>query len=1618
MRRHFKHIGVIVLILLSTVGKGQFVINGSAVHSGGGDYLLTPASRAKVGSIWYDEKISLNESFELNFELYFGTSDRGADGITFCLQPLSTGIGVSGGGLGVGGVRPSFFAEFDTYRNGGDPSFDHVAIQRNGDVHNGRSNNLAPAVQIKAGQNNVEDGQWYPMRAVWDANAKRFDLFVDCVLRVTYTGDIVNTIFGGDPMVYWGFTASTGGANNEHRVRNVRSTLIKMNDESICKGESVRLNIPPTSSTFSWSPTTAITGASTLTPTFSPTTTTEYVITYNGFCGSTLKDTVVINVGGSDIDLGNDTTICDDASLTIDAGSYASYTWSTGARTRSIDVNSSGTYSVTVTDADGCTATDDLTLISEVCVPPVDTFYVCEGQSVTIDKGDFDIADWSGSEPFTKLTEGSIEATPTKTTTYYITSYTKNVNALLNGDFEQPYRNRFGIIPDATVPGWSTTAGDRMMEFWNDGFLGTPAYSGDQFVELNANMPAALYQDMATTPGSKLMWGFAHRGRGGVESMHFELGPPGGPYERIETVNTGRAWEYYSGVYEVPAGQTNTRFYYTSAMPGASGNLLDAIEFFTLDEIVDSVVVVVSPLPSLSLGNDTTICDDASLTIDAGSYNSYNWSNGANTQTIEVFATGAYSVNVTDDNGCEATDDINVVAEFCQESLCGGDINFNSWSQAGMESEGNWVVSGDGSSVNQTINGAPTIFVGNRDYLNVNFSGKMRTDYGRDDDWMGMVFGWQSDGIHTSYPITVKSYVFMWKQRDQGAYRSGFTLFEVNGTFNNKREYIDAFATPFSGATVLASNYGTGYTTGQDYTVSIDYNSSNIKAYVDGGLIFDVDGCFDEGKIGFFNHSQPDVTYSDFTYQFIGNIETLDDTLCIGNEMNLAVFEGPICNKRSYYPDGTIFAWDLKDGTTSDLNKVNHTYADTGVYDVELVISDGLGCTDTSVKRIHVSGYPSKPFGNDTTVCSGSNLEIDALNDGSEYLWSTSETSQKINVDVDGEYKVAITNWAECETKDTIRVVFNNGPTVDLGEDLNICEGEEATIDALNPGLSYSWNTGETSQTIILDATGIFGVEVTNEFGCIGSDSMNLIVNTLPVVELGNDTSICIGESVDLDANNTGLNYSWNTGGNSQQITINSSGIYGVEVRDAIGCLGSDSMELIVKDLPIVDLGDDQKICDGKSIELDAENAGLNYNWSNGASSQTVTLDESGIYSVEVTDEIGCLGTDEMELIVNPMPIVNLGNDTAICIGESVDLDAQNPGFNYTWNTGATSQSINITTTGNYEVRVFDEIGCADTSDMNLQVNELPVVDLGEDHVICEFESSTLDAANEGFNFIWNNGATSQTITVSEEGLYSVEVRDEIGCLGTDEIYITKEIIEDPYFEKSKIICEGTSIVLEPDFYKDYSIFWETKPRSSTLEVSETGDYSSIVLSEFCRDTFVVSVNKVDTPDAEIIDVNAQDFYCFDYETTTLKVTSPDIGVDFEWDDFGEGEEFEIEQAGTYSLTATNRYCLARFSKTIDEYCPGRFVIPNAFTPGNDDGLNEVFMPVTNGHVDGFEFRIYNRWGDLIYYTNRQGEGWDGTFNGYPAQIDVYNYRLTYNYASDAGGVERKDQIGTVTLLR
>ncbi|MBK6378617.1 MAG: PKD domain-containing protein [Chitinophagaceae bacterium] len=211
-------VSLIVLALCSQSLFAQYTVNGNAAQITCNEYRLTNAQATQTGSVWNNIKINLTQSFDFNFDVILGSGDSpGADGIAFVLQPISTSVGTSGSGLGYAGITPAVGVTLDTYQNSSpdnDPTYDHIAFQLNGDLNHSSANNIAGPVTAINGNNNIEDGNWHSLRIVWDAVTKTLTAYVDGSLRLTTVRDFTATVFGGNPMVYWGFTGSTGAEFN------------------------------------------------------------------------------------------------------------------------------------------------------------------------------------------------------------------------------------------------------------------------------------------------------------------------------------------------------------------------------------------------------------------------------------------------------------------------------------------------------------------------------------------------------------------------------------------------------------------------------------------------------------------------------------------------------------------------------------------------------------------------------------------------------------------------------------------------------------------------------------------------------------------------------------------------------------------------------------------------------------------------------------------------------------------------------------------------------------------------------------------------------------------------------------------------------------------------------------------------------------------------------------------------------------------------------------------------------------------------------------------------------------------------------------------------------------
>jgi hypothetical protein len=229
-----------------------------------------------------------------------------------------------------------------------------------------------------------------------------------------------------------------------------------------------------------------------------------------------------------------------------------------------------------------------------------------------------------------------------------------------------------------------------------------------------------------------------------------------------------------------------------------------------------------------------------------------------------------------------------------------------------------------------------------------------------------------------------------------------------------------------------------------------------------------------------------------------------------------------------------------------------------------------------------------------------------------------------------GGYAVSVTNQFGCEGVDFVFITSAQNPTVDLGPNKNLCEGQIQTLDAGNSGADFLWSNGETTQTIAANTAGNYTVTVTSPEGCIGSDAVTLVNAVTPNVNLGNDLTTCEGQAVTLSNGYPGAATIWSTGATSPSITIETSGTYSVQVTLVTGCSDTDTVQVTVNPVPTVDLGPDSTLCAGQTLALNAGNPGAIYAWSNGATTQSISVDTENLYAVTVTNAFACTATDDV----------------------------------------------------------------------------------------------------------------------------------------------------------------------------------------------------------------------------------------------------------------------------------------------------------------------------------------------------------------------------------------------------
>lgn len=288
---------------------------------------------------------------------------------------------------------------------------------------------------------------------------------------------------------------------------------------------------------------------------------------------------------------------------------------------------------------------------------------------------------------------------------------------------------------------------------------------------------------------------------------------------------------------------------------------------------------------------------------------------------------------------------------------------------------------------------------------------------------------------------------------------------------------------------------------------------------------------------------------------------------CVGDSTALTMNAG----------NGSTYQW-FKNGVAV-AGATASTYYASSVGSYNCFVSDACG-SDSLAAAIVVSQFnlPVVAVSGNSNLCPSDSITLTASSGGTSqwYLNGAMIVGANTNtytVTAPGVYNMTKTNLNGCTDSAAvgITVVAVPAPSIALGNDTAFCTGGSVVLDAQNAGAAYVWSDASTAQTLTASASGTYTVQVTDANGCIGTDAIDIVVNSLPAVALGTDTVQCAGTVV-LDAQNSGSTYLWSDASTAQTLTVASTGTYTVQVTDANGCVGTDAIDVTINSLPIVDI--------------------------------------------------------------------------------------------------------------------------------------------------------------------------------------------------------------------------------------------------------------------------------------------------------------------------------------------------------------------------------------------------------------------------------------------------------------
>ncbi len=1200
-------------------------------------------------------------------------------------------------------------------------------------------------------------------------------------------------------------------------------------------------------------------------------------------------------------------TYCAGGSSLLDAGAYESYIWSNSESTQSITVVTPGTYSVTVTDINGCTGIDMLVVSESASLNPIisgelsfcqdeltvldagggfetyqwtggstdPTLIVnmpgdygltvtdasgCTGEtSVTIDQNDLPAVGITGNDVFCEGDNSILDAGGPFTDYIWSEGSTgQSIDVIASGTYSVTVTDGNGCTNETSID--VTTSPLPIPEI-----VGPDEFCTGSTVFLDAGGPYTdyIWSDGSTTQSIEV-------GAGNTYSVTVtNAGGCTGEVAVVLTENPDLS-PAITGTLELCAGDNtilDAGDYETYVWnDGAIGQTIDVTTSGSYSVTVSdangctgetSVDVEVNTIPLVAISGDDTFCEGDNSILDAGGpFTDYIWSEGSTGQSIDVIATGTYSVTVTDGNGCTNETSINVSVDQLPVPTITGPDEFCAGSSVSLDAGGPYddYAWSDGST-SQTID----------------------ADEG------------------TTYSVTVTNAAGCTAETDFILTENPDLTPAITGTLEfciGDNTILDAG--DFD--TYIWSDGATGQ------TIEVDATGSYSVTVTDGN------GCTGETSVAVVVNDLPTV------------IVDGDETFCEGTNVTLDA-------------GGPFSDYDWSEGSSGQTIDITAT----GTYSV--TVTNGNGCTNEAAINVVANSNPEPVIAGSTTFCAGSSATLDA-GDFVSYVWSDGSSSQTILVEEGNLYTVTVTDANGCTGEAQTTVTESTSLNPVISGDVDFCNGDNTILDAGAGFETYTWSDGSVGQTLEVDTDGDFSVTVTDNSGCTGETTVAITINELPTIDISGNAPFCTDDNITLDAGAGFESYIWSDLSLNQSIEVTTGGIYTVTVTDVNGCTNEMSVNVVENDNPAPAILGATSFCSGDQVELDAGNFDT-YIWSDGSTTPTIMVDAGGTYTVTVTNSNGCTGEADLTVSENQSLEPEIAGPLAFCDGDNVTLSAP-AGFEYLWSTGDVSQTITVSTPGDYEVQVTDANGCSGVDVVSVEVNQLPDPQIAGSTSFCIGTTTVLDAGAGYDSYVWSDGSLNQTLEVSEAGTYSVIVTTESGCLGSADITVILSSSLSPVIVGNLELCEGENSVLDAGTGFD-SYIWSNGATTQTIDVTAAGMYAVTVSdASGCTGDNVANLVINPNPSTTIAGISS---FC-EGETPTL-----DAGAGFDSYIWSNGETTQTilaSASNTYSVTVTSTgNCSAEASIDVVENPNPQVEIvgPNSFCSGNSASLavNDVY---------------------------------------------------------------------------